>query len=57
MHAANLSSIEVQIPTAQEQQQQIAPNERRQNAKVPPPVVEANAKRLVELIAHTVRAV
>ena len=52
-----LPPIEVQIPTPQEQKHKIAAAERNQNPNIPPPRVEADRKRLVELVTNTVSAV
>lgn len=53
----HLPSIKIQVPTPNKQQNQITPNKRGQNAKIPPPMTPRNAKRLIELIAHAVRTV
>lgn len=53
----HLPPIKVQIPAPQEQEDQITSTERNQNPKIPPPRIEANRQRLVELIAHAVSAV
>lgn len=49
-----LSAVEVQVPTSNEQQKQIAGNEGREDTKVPPSGVERNAERFVELVSNTV---
>jgi hypothetical protein len=46
-----LSPIVRDIPAPQKQEHQIRRNECRQNAQIPPSMIEAEAQRLVELIA------
>lgn len=49
--------IKIQIPTPNKQQNQITPNKRTQNPKIPPPIIKRNPQRLVELVADRVGAV
>jgi hypothetical protein len=51
------SSVEVEVPRREEEDDQVATNKCSENAQVSPPVVERVAKRLVKLIADLVRAV
>lgn len=52
-----LPPIKVQVPTPNEQEDQIATHERTKYTKVTPPVIEGDAQRLVELIADAICAV
>ena len=52
-----LPPIKVQIPAAQEQEDQITSTESNHDPEIPPSRVEANRKRLVELVADAVSAV
>jgi hypothetical protein len=52
-----LSTIKVQISTSNEQDGQIAPNICTQDTKVSPSCVEADAKLVIEFIAHSESAV
>lgn len=52
-----LPLVEVQIPASNEEQYQIATNEGSQYSEISPPGVEADSKRLVELVANFVCAV
>ena len=49
-----LPLVEVQVPASQEQQEQIASNERSQDPKIPPPLVISDIQRLVKLISNLV---
>lgn len=51
------TAVEVQVPTANEQQNQVAANERSEDAEVSPARIEGNSERLVELISDAVRTV
>lgn len=50
-------SIEIQIPTRGEQDDQIAGDKGGQDTEVPPPVVKSKAKGLVELVARPICAI
>lgn len=60
IHSTPLSPsppIEIQIPTPHEQQHQITPDKRRQNAQISPSIVKAQTQRLIELITDLVRTI
>ena len=52
-----LSSVEVHVPTSNEQKDQVTPDVCSQNAEVPPSLVEFDAQRLIELVTKAVSAV
>ena len=52
-----LAAIKVQISAAQEEQEQIAADERGKDAQIPPPVIESVSQWLVELVPNLVGAV
>jgi len=52
-----LTPVEVQVSASQEQEEQVATTEGNQDAQVSPSGIEADGKRLVELVANAVRAV
>ena len=52
-----LSPIEVQIPTSNKQQYQVAPNESSKDAKISPSVIKGYSERCIELITDFVCAI
>jgi RNA:NAD 2'-phosphotransferase (TPT1/KptA family) len=52
-----LTPVKIQVPASQEQEEQVAATEGNQNAQISPSGVEADGKRLVELVANAVCAV
>ena len=53
----HLTSVEVQVPASQEQEEQVTATEGNQDSQVSPSGIEADGERLVELVANAVRAV
>ena len=53
----SLPPIKVQIPAPQEQKHKIAAAESNQNPNIPPPRIETDRKRLVELVSNAVSAI
>ena len=53
----HLTSVEVQVPASQEQEEQVTATEGNQDSQVSPSGIEADGERLIELVAHVVRAV
>ncbi len=51
------AAVEVQIPTPQEQQDQVAANECGKDTQIPPPVIEIVSQRLVELVSDFIGAI
>lgn len=54
---SGLTPVEVEVSARHKQNNQVTSNESQENAQVPPPVIKGDAQRLIELIAHFIRAI